>query len=188
MKYLIIILSAAMMNVIALASSYAAERKLDFDTYGVAYLIEDKRVEELFYVTLEAFSYLNEVELRYKGHAKRGILAISMEGIFEDGKYSEEKLSKFSEEIRSILELFEVGEEQCLVSGFKTRERALDGNLTEDLTTVAVFNNKNNTTDEQIKCLYIGVLASFGLDPKNIDDLSKMNSRQLAKKIIELDF
>lgn len=182
MRFLSIILTAAMMNVVALASSHASEGKLDFDEYGVSYLIEEKRVEEIFYVTLEAFSYLNEVELKYRGRAARSILAISVEGIFEDGGYNEEKLSRFSEEIRSILELFEVGEKQCLISGFKTREQSPDGTVIENWKTVAVFNNKKNTIDEQIKCLYMGVLISFGSDPTNIEDISMMSSRKLAKK------
>ncbi|MCK7615115.1 hypothetical protein [Roseibium sediminicola] len=175
------------MNIGVATFSRANEIKIGFDAYGVSYLIEEKRAEELFYVTLEAFSYLNEVELIYRGRASRSILAISIQDIISNGEFNLDKLNNVDSEVKSILELFEAGEEQCLVRGFKTRELMPDNATLENWKTVVVFNNKKNSIDDQLKCLYIGVLVSFGVDSENIGALSRLNSRELAKKIIDLE-
>ncbi len=183
-----LVLCVVIMNVAVAPNSLADERNLGFETYGVSYLIEDKRVEELFYVTLEAFSYINDIELKFHEETPRSILAISVKDFFVEGKIDSSKPLLFNERDKEIVSSLDVSEGVCQIGGVKSTVYDGDGNETEYWRTVVLFDIEEAESETQLVCLYSGVLASFGLNFDQIEGFSNLSSKEFMKNIINMDF
>ena len=63
-------------NVLCTHPSFSSEN--DKDDFGVAYWIEEKRVEEIYYATMELFGFTNDIEIKFDTSSRNSVIVVSI--------------------------------------------------------------------------------------------------------------
>lgn len=172
-------------NALCTQPSFSSEN--DKDDLGVAYWIEDKRVEEIYYATMEVFGFANDIEIKFDVSSRNSVIVISVEDALVGGVLNEIRFREIDE---SWFQLFKaafpvVEHSQCRIGRVTTPNVNAEGKVVgEDLTTIAVFNNQDNSVREQLVCLYLGTLTGLGVTKERLGQLAEMRPEELAKLIV----
>lgn len=161
------------------------------ETHGVSYWVEEKRVEELYYVTIEAFGFLNDVAIEFDNKPKNSVIAISVENAVVDGDLNKGKFRELHPSYAEFLINALKGHDgsQCFIGGVRTPDIDSKGAVVgEEQTTIVLFDNRKNTLEEQLVCLYIGTLVGLGASPDRLEFFATLDAKELAKTIINRDF
>lgn len=172
-------------NPLCTQPSYSSEKEKD--DLGIAYWIEEKRVEEIYYATMEVFGFANDIEIKFDASPRNSVIVVSVKDALVGGGLNEFKFREIDE---SWFQLFKaafpvVEHSQCRIGGVITPNVNAEGKVVgEDLTTIAVFDNQDNSVQEQLVCLYLGTLIGLGVPKERLGQLAEMTPEELAKLIV----
>lgn len=165
--------------------------EIETEEFGVSYWIEEKSVEEIYYATMEMYGFLNDVSIEFNSKPSRSVIAISVENAVINGELNH---AKFSELHESYFELLKAAfpkfdESQCRIGGVKTPDVNADGIVIgEELTMVVIFNNRGNSVEEQLVCLYLGTLLGLGVPSRRLEYLASLKAEELARILINGEY
>lgn len=161
----------------------------DIERFGLSFSIKNEKTRELFYVIMESYAFLNGVKLIYNGESPRGLLAISSPDAIKDRKYNLEKMKFLSINDQKFISRVSVNSDRCSIQETVVPETSSSATLGHHVSrTLVVANESFLTTEEQLKCLFVGALTALGAPYEKLDEYISKTEKELAKKIVNGDF
>ena len=158
--------------------------------FGVTYVISDRDTAEHFLNFIELFGYLNDVDIIYDGKANIGVLILFSDDVLilddsENIVINRDFISHFPEEDKDYIIEFIFSSKDC---GIRVPEVSESSNSLSRGKTIVVSNTRGLTTDQQLKCLGIGILASLGVSKEELNKFATLGPKKILSRILLGDF
>lgn len=167
--------------------------KADVDKLNVIYIIDNKKVRDLYSLTITLYGYVNDVEILNNSPLNNALISIVADGAVTNGKLKKSLLEFFSEtdqQYLSELDLSDLENHNCkYIDNYKdvgqnfenTNKASSRKNLN---TSLVIMNSKGWSVDVQLKCLFYGFLVSLGLEKDASIELIKTSTKNIIRQII----